>query len=138
MNILQILPISWIIFLFASLEITKLVLSNIRHKDFFRSFVLSHAQGNTPGLWNGLYWRALVKSPHPNIWKLRDKHFFPSKKNMFEILIFFKNKSDFSRLLDLKKHFWKFLYIYLYFFFFHYFYYGLFLFFLFCEIFSYF
>ena len=52
------------------------------------SFVLRHAQGTPPEIWNGLDWRALVKSRAPNIGKLRGWHFFCYQKKIEKKWVF--------------------------------------------------
>ena len=41
------------------------MLTNLRHKDF-RPLSVRHAKGTPPEIWNGVDWRALVKSRPPN------------------------------------------------------------------------
>ena len=79
---------------------TNHYLSKIRHKDFHPlSFVRSSLSRYPPPpeIWNGLDWRALVKSRPPNIGKLRGKHFF--LQQFFFFLIFL---CDFLRFFEIR------------------------------------
>ena len=68
------------------------------------SFV-RHAQTTPTGFWNGVDWRALVKSRPPNIGKLIEKHFF------FQV-IFKIFKKIFLKIFWFFDHFWHFFQIF--------------------------